>query len=80
MAKFDFDDTVRIKGTATTAERRGQPGSVIAILEDRTRWPLKQFEPGVIYSVEFADGIAIDIHEEDLESAVPEGTTIVLKP
>jgi hypothetical protein len=26
-----------------------------------------QFQPGIVYSVEFEDGTAIDIHEDDIE-------------
>jgi hypothetical protein len=70
VAKFDYNDVVKIKGN-TSAERCGEQAWVIAILEDRTRWPLKEFGPGVIYSVEFEDGVAIDIHEDELELCSP---------
>jgi hypothetical protein len=68
MAKFDYDDTVRIKDSCAAMVRRGEVASVIAILEDRKLWPLSQFRSGVIYSVEFADGAAIDVHEDELEA------------
>lgn len=68
MAKSDYNDTVRIKDSCAAMVRRGEVPSVIAILEDRKRRPLSQFGSGVIYSVEFADGAAIDVHEDELEA------------
>ena len=68
MSKFTYDDRVRV---ATTANREFRPGEiawVIAVLEERPRGEyLDQFPPGVIYTVEYEDGEAIDIHESDLE-------------
>jgi hypothetical protein len=40
---------------------------VVGIIEDRDRFPLKQFPPGVFYMVEFEGGEAVYIHEDDLE-------------
>jgi len=57
-----------VKSTASETVRRGQRGWVIAVLDDRERYPLKDLPPGVIYSVEFEDGEAVDMHEDDLES------------
>jgi hypothetical protein len=69
MPRFNYDDIVRIRETAPTVERRGQKAWVIAVIEDRNQFPLKQFPPGVIYSVEFEGGDAIDVHESDLDIA-----------
>ncbi|MGH6846356.1 MAG: hypothetical protein ACREC0_02630 [Methylocella sp.] len=56
--------------TKPTADQKARPGErawVIAVLEDRSHFPLKQFAPGVVYTVEFEGGEAINVHEDDLE-------------
>jgi hypothetical protein len=67
MARFICDDIVIIRDSAPAVERRGEKAWVIAVLEDRVRFPLKQFPPGVVYAVEFEGGDAIDVHEDDVE-------------
>jgi len=78
MAKFDFNDTVRVKTTVKTwfeipgvgchrGPRPGENASVFSISEDRLVAPQEQFPPGVIYGIEFSDGDAIEVHEDDLE-------------
>jgi hypothetical protein len=71
MAKFNYDDIVRIKvGAMTSANaNRRDRAWVVAVIEDRERFPLSQFPPGVVYSIEFEDGTAVDIQENDLELA-----------
>lgn len=69
MAKFTYDDIVKINETCSTSQRRGERAWVIGVLEDRKRFPFVQFPPGVVYTVEFENGDAIDIHENDLEPA-----------
>lgn len=69
MSRFTYDDIVLVRDTASIAERRGQRAWVVGIFDDRNRYPLKQFSLGVVYTVEFEDGDAIDIHEDDLELA-----------
>ena len=66
MAKFNYDDMVRIKVGATSANRT-DTAWVVAVIEDRQRFPLSQFPSGVVYSIEFEDGTAVDVHEDDLE-------------
>jgi hypothetical protein len=69
MARFTYNDIVKAKPTADKKARPGERAWVIAVLENRTHSPLKQFPPGVIYSVEFEDGEATEVHEDDLEIA-----------
>lgn len=69
MPRFTYDDIVRIRETAPTIARRGEKAWIVAVTEDRRRFPLKQFPPGVVYTVEFEGGDAIDVHEDDLEPA-----------
>ena len=70
MTKFTYDDVVRAKPTANRKARPGTRAWVVAVIKDRKSFPLNQFPPGVIYSVEFEDGTSIEIHEDDLEQDV----------
>jgi hypothetical protein len=67
MTKFTYDDVLLIRKTSPILEHRGKKAWVVGITEDRERFPRRQFAPGVIYTVEFEGGEAIDIHEDDLE-------------
>jgi len=69
MARFAYDDIVVVRGIARTVERRGQKAWIIGVLEDRSRFPRSQFPPGVMYSVEFEGGEAIDVHEDEIDRA-----------
>ena len=67
MAKFTYNDIVKAKHTADQTARPGQRAWIIGVLENRTHFPLKQFPPGVVYTVEFEGGEAVNVHEDDLE-------------
>jgi len=67
MAKYTYNDIVTAKSTASPVARPGEKAWVIAVLENRTHFPLKEFPPGVVYTVEFEGGDAVNIHEDDLE-------------
>jgi hypothetical protein len=69
MARFTYNDIVRISKTSSPSQRCGERAWVVAVIEDRDRFPLAQFHPGVVYTVEFENGDAADIHEDDLEYA-----------
>ncbi|WP_129780723.1 hypothetical protein [Peristeroidobacter soli] len=69
MARFSYDDIVKIKVDAKTATKRHDRAWVVGIMEDRRRFPLNQFPTGIVYSIEFEDGTALDVHENDLEPA-----------
>lgn len=68
MCKYTYDDLVRVSRNADKKLRPGEIASVVAVFNER---PLggyfDQFPPGVIYSIEFEDGEATEIHESDLE-------------
>jgi hypothetical protein len=49
MARFTYDDIVVLRDTARAVERRGEKAWIIAVLEDRVRFPLSQFPPGVVF-------------------------------
>jgi len=67
MTKFTYDDIVKAKSGTATQLRPGERGWIVAVLEDRRRIPLPQFPPGVVYTMEFEDGAAVNVHEDDLE-------------
>ena len=71
MPRFTYSDLVTAIEGAQPALRPGEPASVIAVIEEKDRKGsyLSAFPPGVIYSIEFEDGSAIDIHESQLRSA-----------
>jgi len=64
---FDYNQVVKVAENSALTARRGHRGWIIAVIEDRKRFPLDQFPPGIIYSIEFEDGQASDVHENDLE-------------
>lgn len=69
MALFNFNDTVRVKASAPAELRPAALASVVMIHEGRGRVGeyFEQFPDGVIYTVEFEDGHAVDLHEQFLE-------------
>ena len=69
MTLFTFNDVVRIKATAPAMCRPGALAWIIAVFtESRPGSSFDEFPPGTVYSVEFEDGSAIDIHESLLEA------------
>ena len=83
--KFDYNDLVRIKlgvtfwidvpGRRTNGPRVGEPASVYAIDTDRIAGPRPEFPAGNLYGVEFNDGDAVEVHEDDLELVTPSDIT-----
>ena len=70
MAKFTYSDDVRVKAEAPAPLRAGAVGSVIAVFETRPEGShFAEFPQGVVYSIEYADGAATDVHEDHLEPA-----------
>jgi len=68
---FTYDDFVKVRPDAPSAFRPGQQASIIAIFSSddpirRTEY-FRQFPAGIVYSVEFEDGEAMDIHEAMLQ-------------
>lgn len=68
--KFDYDDIVVVKDSAAKQFRPGERAWVVGVVADRAQFELEQFPAGVIYTVEFEDGSAVDIHEDDIQSFV----------
>ncbi|MCP3865704.1 hypothetical protein [Marisediminitalea sp.] len=67
MGKFKIDDTVKTKNLPHLKLYCGQIGSVINVFSKRPEGKhFEQFPVGTIYAVEFENGDAIDIHENDL--------------
>jgi hypothetical protein len=66
MPKFTYDDIVKIKETSKSTTRTSERAWVVAVVEDRIHFPLRRFPAGVVYSVEFEKGDAVDVHEDDL--------------
>lgn len=65
---YQYDDIVRVSPDAPEQSRRGQIAWIIAVIEDRVRFPFPNMPDGVIYTIEFEDGSAIDIGEQSLEN------------
>ncbi len=70
MAKFNYSDVVRVKAEAPVPLRSGATGSVIAVFETRPKGSyFAEFPPGVVYSIEYSDGVAAEAREDHLEPA-----------
>jgi len=70
LAKFTYSEVVRVKAEAPAPLRAGAVGSVIAVFETRPEGRhFAEFPQGVVYSIEYADGAATDVHEDHLEPA-----------
>jgi hypothetical protein len=68
--KFTYDDIVRINQAAPNSLRPGQRAWVVGVVlpQDRGGRPhYDQFPAGTVYTVEFENGDAIDVHEGFLE-------------
>jgi hypothetical protein len=70
MNNFTFGSSVFVRKDAPDHLRPGQPVSVFGVFlpRDRKGSHFDQFAPGVVYSIEYGDGDAADIHEDFLES------------
>lgn len=70
MLMFDYDDRVRVANSADAPLRPGSYGWVIGVfLERPSGCYFERFPEGVIYSIEFEDGHAVDVHESLLAAA-----------
>ena len=64
--EFDFDDIVVVDEKAPTEFRPGQKAWVIGVFVDRSVVKFDWLPPGIVYAVEFEDGSATDIHQQNL--------------
>ena len=70
MTRFTYSDAVRVIAAAPESLRPGEIASIIAVFETRPEGRhFTQFPHGVVYSIEYADGKAVDIHDAHLEPA-----------
>ncbi len=77
QSKYNYGDVVSVKRSVTfwlnvpgnriAGPRVGERASVYAITNERLVGRQSKFPSGVIYSVEFENGDAIEVHEDDLE-------------
>jgi hypothetical protein len=69
MSKFTYGSSVLVRKDAPDHLRPGQQASVFGVFvpQDRKGSYFDQFAPGVVYSIEYGDGDAADIHEDYLE-------------
>lgn len=68
MPKFTYGDTVKITAIASKSLRPSAIAYVVGVTEEpRQGVHFDQFPPGTVYLVEYADGVAVDIHESLLE-------------
>lgn len=74
MSKFTWGDDVRVLRPTSARDRWGQSASVIGVFEQRPPGShFDRFPPGTVYAVEFADGEALDLHEDDLAAGSAAG-------
>jgi hypothetical protein len=64
---FGYDDIVQVRGNADLVQRRNDKAWVVGIFENRPGEYFNKFPEGVIYSIEFEDGLSIEIHEANLQ-------------
>lgn len=69
MSKFTYDDIVRVRDSASSELRPGHKAWIVGVFEERPGKWFDRFPDGVVYTVEFEDGVSIEIHESNLEIA-----------
>jgi hypothetical protein len=70
MAKFDYNDVVRVVSHGDEKFRPGATAWVVAVFEKKPPGQhFASFPDGAVYMIEFEDGEAIDIPEAMLEPA-----------
>jgi hypothetical protein len=69
--KFNYDDVVLVRPTASPQLRPGANAWVVGVFETRPGPYFDKFPEGVVYTIEFEDGSSLEIHEQDLEAGTP---------
>ena len=67
MPKFTYDDIVKVIESAPPELRPGARAWVVGVFDTRPGKYFDIFPDGVVYSIEFEDGAAIEVHESNLE-------------
>jgi hypothetical protein len=75
MAKFTYNDIVRVRQDANSGLRRDQAW-VVGIFEHRPGTYFNKFADGVVYTIEFEDGTSEQVHEAHLEEVCPTGKSL----
>lgn len=66
-AKFNYDDVVRVQPFANIEARPNERAWIVGVFEARPEGSyFDKFPAGVVYSIEFEDGSAIEVHEANL--------------
>jgi hypothetical protein len=68
--KFNYDDTVKVRPDVSSELRPGATAWVVGVFETRPGSYFDKFPDGVIYTIEFEDGSAVEVHELDIESNI----------
>ena len=68
--RFTYDDTVRVSYSAPPEMRPGSKAFVVGVFDADSAPKYRRFEEGVVYTIEFEDGAAIDVEERYLEAAL----------
>ncbi len=66
MAKFSYNDIVRIKRAAESGFPYGRAW-IVGIFDERLGPYFDKFPSGTVYTIEFEDGSSIEVHEGSLE-------------
>jgi len=66
MAKFTYDDIVKVISAAPAGIRPGAKAWVVGVFETRPGEYFDKFPEGVVYTIEFEDGSSVEAHESNL--------------
>jgi hypothetical protein len=67
VPKFTHDDIVRVRANSRTELTSPKKAWVVGVFEKSLGAYFDKFPPGVVYTVEFEDGFATEVHEDELE-------------
>ena len=70
VPKFNYGGTVKIRVDASDELRPGSRAWIVGVFETRPGPYFDKFPPGIVYTVEYEDGSAQQVHESNLESAL----------
>jgi len=67
--KFAYDDVVRVRLGVEAELRPGSKAWIVGVTAESKRRGAHYdaFKPGNVYTIEFEDGVSVDVHEEDVE-------------
>jgi hypothetical protein len=65
--KFNYDDMVKVRSEARPELRPCAIAWIVGVFETRPGSYFDKFPDGVIYTIEFEDGSAVEVHELDIE-------------